>query len=399
MVANTAVERRPTFNPKMLRWARTHAGVSTAQAAKRVKVNEAWVEEWESEPPTKSPTVRQARELAKLYNRSFLEFFRASPPILPEPELIPDFRLFPRADDPSVIRELKDTQLWAEVQRLNALSLFAEIGEQPPSIPDDLFANTSMDYETVAANSRVAMGFPIQDQVERVGRGRDQIPIELRRKIEALGVLTLRRTDIGSFRVRGFCIAVFPLPIIVVGKETIPAQAFTLAHEFAHVLLKQSAISGPIPRTGGDESNRRVEKWCNLFASAFLMPRDVLERRFSRPVKPLAEISDHDLHRLALYFGVSDHAMLVRLVQLNYVKENYYWDVKKPQYDAQTPKDGGGPPQYYGTRYRNMQGDLYTGLVLEAWSMGRITGHHAAEYMGIKNIQHVYDIRDHYRGI
>jgi hypothetical protein len=30
--------------------------------------------------------------------------------------------------------------------------------------------------------------------------------------------------------------------------------------------------------------------------------------------------------------------------------------------------------------------------------MGRITGHHAAEYMGIKNIQHMLDIRDNYGG-
>ena len=32
----------------------------------------------------------------------------------------------------------------------------------------------------------------------------------------------------------------------------------------------------------------------------------------------------------------------------------------------------------------------------EAWSSGRITNHNAAEYMGIKNFEHLYAIRDNF---
>ena len=91
--------------------------------------------------------------------------------------------------------------------------------------------------------------------------------------------------------------------------------------------------------------------------------------------------------------------MLIRFVHLRYVKAAYYWNVKKPRFDkVEEDYKGGGVAPYYGTRYRNKQGDLYTSLVLDAWSMGRITGHHAAEYMGIKNIQHMFDIRNNYGG-
>lgn len=53
-----------------------------------------------------------------------------------------------------------------------------------------------------------------------------------------------------------------------------------------------------------------------------------------------------------------------------------------------------GRPKYYGSRYRSSLGNLYTGFVIEAWNSGRITNHSAAEYMGIKNFEHLFAIRD-----
>jgi transcriptional regulator with XRE-family HTH domain len=213
----------------MLRWVRDLAGKSIEQAAKRVSVREEQVADWESEVPTKAPTVRQARELAELYQVSYLEFFRPELPVLPDPKLIPDFRLFRAAADPSETKELKSIQLWAEVQRINALDLYAEVGEAPPPISKSLFTTTKATPEGVAEKAREALNFPIAQQIGRSTEGRRQIPGELRRRIEALGILTLRRTDIGSLRVRGFCIAIFPLPIIVIGSEAPTAQVFTLA--------------------------------------------------------------------------------------------------------------------------------------------------------------------------
>lgn len=398
MSVTTTEKRRPHYNPAVLRWARKLAGVSLADVALSVEVKEEQVAEWEREEPKKAPTVLQARKLANLYKRPFLEFFRRTLPDLPDPVLIPDFRLFQTSSNPLTTKKHKEIQLWAETQRINALDLYSEIGEHPLEIPKTLFQTVKADHERAAEQARAAINFPIMAQVDRSTVGRRRIPGEIRRKIEAIGVLVFRRTDLTQLRVRGFCIAVSPLPIIVVGSEIPTAEAFTLGHEFAHVLIRQTALSGAIPRTGGNPSKRRVEEWCNRFASAFLMPRDTLQDYLDFPSDPFDEISDEALHRTALYFGVSDHAMLIRLVHLRYVKSEYYWQIKKPQFDREESEYRGfGRSAYYGTRYRNTQGDLYTGLVLEAWGSGRITNHHAAEYMGIKNIQHVLDIRDHYR--
>ena len=90
--------------------------------------------------------------------------------------------------------------------------------------------------------------------------------------------------------------------------------------------------------------------------------------------------------------------MLIRLVDLNYVTRDFYWRIKRPQFIQE--EENYEPPfmrsPYYGSRYKNSRGDFYTGLVIEAWENGLISGHNAAEYMGIKNLQHLDDIRRHF---
>ena len=90
--------------------------------------------------------------------------------------------------------------------------------------------------------------------------------------------------------------------------------------------------------------------------------------------------------------------MLVRLVSLGYVAPAYYWEVKRPQF-LQEEAEYVAPPMraaYYGSRYKNSLGNFYTGLVLEAWGTGAISGHNAAEFLGIKNIRHLSDIRERF---
>jgi len=386
----------PQFTPAIFRWARERAGFSAEGAAQKLGVPPQSISDWENNDGTLTPTVKQARDLAALYGRSFLELFLPAPPDLPEPELIPDFRLYRGVDDPGETRELVDAQLWAETQRENALDLYSEIGEEPPEFP--VRATVAGDVEGFASLIREAMQFPIEQQAGRLTVAqRAQIPGLIRDRIESLAVLTLRRSDLKRYGVRGFCIAKFPLPVIVFTSESPNAQAFTLLHELGHVLIQQSAISGAIPRQGGDANVRRVETWCNSFAAAFLMPRATVLARYPIPNEPRETIDDAQVDELAAYFGVSPHAMLIRLVELGYVAPSYYWDVKKPIFD-ETEREfkAFGRPKFYGRRYSSSLGTLYTSLVMEAWGMGRITNHNAAEFMGIKKLSHLHDIRRDY---
>jgi len=91
MTADPGVKRAPIpFNGEMLRWARNWRQRSLGAAAKRAGVTPDVVERWEQ--GADSPTVRQARLLADLYERPFLEFFATEEPSVPLPAAVPDFR-------------------------------------------------------------------------------------------------------------------------------------------------------------------------------------------------------------------------------------------------------------------------------------------------------------------
>lgn len=394
MIAATKKER-PSYNPAMLRWAREHCGQSVEEVAHRLHQKPEKIAAWED--ASEVPTVKQARSLAGLYNRAFVEFFLEEPPALKESELVPDFRTHRGVDLDTNHRQLKDIQSWAEAQRINALDLFQELGESPPAFPEHLFATVETRVDDAARAMRDAIGFTVDDQLSLKSQELAQLPNILRRKFEQIGVLTLKASSLGQLRARGMCLVSFPLPTIVFGSEAPSAQAFTLAHELAHVLLRESGIIAPLAYSN-ETGKPHTETWCDQFAASFLMPREAIAQLLGEPpAERLESISDDHLSYVAKALRVSAHAVLIRLVHLGYVARRYYWDVKKPEFEKEEASyKAFGRAPYYGTRYKNSLGDLYTGLVMEAWTNGRITNHNAAEYMGIKNLQHLYDIRNHF---
>lgn len=384
-------QQPPPYNKKMFTWARKVAQIPIEVVRDKFPKIDSW-EDGES-----IPTVKQARQLAKFYNRSFTEFFRDSAPDIAGIDLVPDFRLYKGAPDPANNKYFIDVQLWIEGARINALDLYETLNEEPIRIPDELFSSLDSDPEEAAQMARNIVGFSKDDQFNlRLSEILD-LPSILRNKFEDIGILVLKKPDLRKFHARGMCIAEFPLPVIVYGNEAPTAQAFTLTHELGHIILKESGIIGPIEDYESSARESKVEKWCNRFASAFLIPLEELSAQFEKPSRPLQEIDDVILIKLAKAFRVSPHAMLIRLIENNYVERKFYWDRKKAEFDEEEGSYvSHGRSKYYGSRYKNSLGDLYTGLVLEAWQRGKMTNHNAAEFMGIKNLTHLYDIKNEF---
>ena len=167
------------------------------------------------------------------------------------------------------------------------------------------------------------------------------------------------------------------------------------------VLHGASAISGN-PRFGSQKLSyqKAIEGWCNRFAASLLIPSQALEEIEKKPPQPDQSISLSMLADLAKGFSVSRHAMVIRLVNLGYVAPEFYWKRMRPVFlEEEENYKGFGKSPYYGKKYVNRvnrRGIFYTGLVLEAWNMGVITAHNAAEYMGIKNITHLQEIKAHF---
>jgi Zn-dependent peptidase ImmA (M78 family)/DNA-binding XRE family transcriptional regulator len=396
MAAATQKKERAPFNREVLRWARERVKLSYDSAAQGAGVTADRIQNWEDGSVV--PTIKQARKLAYLYDLPFMELLSKSTPQIKELQLVPDFRMHRETEEPTEEYELLLIQSEAEEVRLNALDLFEMVGSQPPVLPESIYANTKQDAETVASAVRDIIGLPFGEQTLRKGNDKDKFVLAFRNYLERSGIIVMKNSGLANFGARGLCLFAIPLPVIIFSNEAPTAQAFTLAHELAHVVLKESGISGPL-RTAPEKTRaKEIEDWCDDFAGAFLMPADQVANVLPKPSQPENSIDDGRISKIANKFCVSRHAALVRLVELGYVKEDFYWKVMRPRFlEQEAAFKGGGRAKYYGSRFRSSRGDLYTGLVLEAWSNGAITNHNAGEFMGIKNLVHLEDIRNHFR--
>ena len=381
------------FNPTVLKWARERLALEKRVVAKKVRVKADRLDEWET--GTRAPTVRQGRELAKIYHRPFLEFFYSSIPELPEIELIPDLR---HGEDESGTKpevELILTQQWAREIRTNALDLLEEIG-------DTELAQTSLphftlndDVVTSAKKARDSLLLPIDVQI-----GFPETPIValsdiLRDFIECVDILILKDDCLHKLNVRGLCIYSQQMPIIVIGNELPSTQAFTIVHEFAHVLLQQSAVSGfAESRSNSSEYAQQVEEWCDQFTASFLMPEIELQKYARNPDDFSDEHGLSQVIELSQIFKVSEYAMFNRLMELNYIEDSVYWDTLRPiMLQEEQILDSVPRQSLYNNSYIDKLGRFYTGTVLDAWNTGYITTTNAADYLGVTNLQHLFDIQ------
>jgi len=386
------------YNPKMLRWAREWRGRTVEESAERIGVPRERVHAWER--GDERPTVAMARKLADFYGRSFMEFFYDEEPKIVESGLVPDYRIHKGASDPRANREILEIQHWAELQRINALDLYEDIQEEVPNFPFDLWASVNEDVEIYAQAARKALSFPFAAQRAMKYKDTQDLPNVLRARMESVGVLVLRENALTKFEVSGLTIVQLPLPIIVYAAEAPARSAFTLLHEFAHIVLRESAISGPDRERHGLSHQGKVERWCDKFAAAFLVPRSALEDlRGPPPQKPWDEINDVTLSAIAKHFKVSQHAMLIRLVDLKYIEPDFYWKVMRPKFLAEERMwKSRGISKIWASRVWNQLGHTYTGLVLEALGTGKIQSHQAQAFLGIKNPVHLTTIRQEFGG-
>lgn len=99
------------------------------------------------------------------------------------------------------------------------------------------------------------------------------------------------------------------IPVVVVNRKvSLERRRLTLAHELAHRVI------------ASDSTNERLlEKWCNRFAGAFLMPQDHLEREIGSRRRAVGYREVMDLKRL---YRVSATALLVRMNQIGALSDS-----------------------------------------------------------------------------
>ena len=181
--------------------------------------------------------------------------------------------------------------------------------------------------------------------------------------LEGAGVLVMRSGVVGASSTRklstrefrGFSLYddIAPLIFVNVADEPHCAQNFTLLHEFAHLLLGHSALSGGDRALGGTGE----EAWCNRVAACVLLPDEAL--------KAFGEATTvQDYRAAARRFGVSAEVALHRLYGVGRIGEEQYaalLEMVRADYSGDKRSSGGG--NYYNTLTARLGRSFATAIV------------------------------------
>lgn len=177
--------------------------------------------------------------------------------------------------------------------------------------------------------------------------------------------------------------------ILLSTKDPVNARRFTLTHELAHLLMRESGFCNPADPQNGDE-----ERLCDEVAGEALVPWELLEREIARYRKAEAE---QLVAAVARKYFVSYSAAAVRLAQA----EAITWDKATSLLtfyrlrwleERAKQKETAGGPHPYSTRVRWL-GPRFTHAVLNGLDADVISITKAADLLGIvpsyENIRNV----------
>jgi len=387
---------RANIKPALLTWARESLGFSLAGAAKRLNVAEDRLKSWEV--GEERPTINQLRKMTEVYKRPLAVFF------LPEPpkgfQVMKDFRRMP-----GTIAGLYSPQLLLEVRRAQerrqlALDLLAEIDEKPK--PFTLKTELTDDPEQISARIRKALGILYEHQIswrdERAGFN------SWRSMIEAVGVLVFQATHVDVGEMRSFCLAESEQPVIVINRKDFPsARAFSLLHEFVHLMLRLSGLCDIEEVDDRPPEEQRVEIFCNRVAAATLMPRDRLlseDLVITHGVQSIAWTYD-EIQELAKRYSVSRESLVRRLLTLGRTTDDFYRKIRAEllaeiQMLKERKKQQAEELEYRRNPPREAISDLgrpFVGLVMMNYYQDRLTLSEVSEHLGVR-VRHVPRVQE-----
>jgi Zn-dependent peptidase ImmA (M78 family) len=378
-----ATKRIPALiNPAMLVWARETARLTLDQAARKIGI--AAEKLAACELGEAQLTFPQFMKAAREYKRPASLFYLKAHPEGWSP--IQDFRHLIGAE-PGFSPRLAYAIRQARERREVALDLRSELNE--PIIPFTLDATTITDAEALGQELRSYLG--VSDAEQQTWRSNGFNAWRLAMESKDILVFMVPRMPLSEMR--GTAIAEKKFPIILINSQDRGGgRVFTLLHEFCHLAIHQSGVSGE----GGEDKgapNPTVERYCNAVAAAALMPKtwllnEVLSLADKTGSGPVWD--DDQLSALAQRFGVSREALLRRLLTLGKTTQSFY-DIKRAQFLKEyakiaEQKSTGGPK--YHIQVLSQFGRGFTRLVFQGYHERRLTLRDVANYfnMQVKSI-------------
>lgn len=332
------------------------------------------------EEPSRSVLLNMAR----IYHRSLLVFYLSEPPRTGDRGQ--DFRRAPGAQLPeydptldALIRDIRGRQ-----------GIVKDLLEETEPKTVDYVASVTMDLPPAELAQRITNRISFSLAEFRQQSDPQKAFTYLREKVENAGAFVLLLGNLGSHHTnipsgvfRGYSIADFVAPFIVVNDQDAPvAWAFTVLHELTHLWLGATGVSnGSI----GDQ----LESYCNSVAGEILLPEpEMKELRF------LSRASLQDtVGAVAQFAGrrnISRAMVAYKLLRVNIITHARWGELNKHYEDewraaqaqpASRDKNQGGPSYYILKRHR--LGHAILDLVKNSLVEGFLTHTRAGRVLGV----------------
>ncbi|MCK5024698.1 MAG: ImmA/IrrE family metallo-endopeptidase [Thermoplasmata archaeon] len=363
--------------PAVFKWLRESSGWTKEEVAKRLKTSVGVVEaiekgEWQ-------PTLRQLKELSNAYKRPLATFLLSEP--LPESPMPKDYRMLPGKKDvfdKKTIHAIRKARGLQEIGAELLINVNESIKPQIKSLKiSDNPESTALDYREI---------FNISVVAQRKFKSSYEFFNYLRDAFGEMNILVFQ-FSMPVEDARGFVLTdENPNVIVVNSADSIEARIFSLMHEFAHVILGETAIDLP------DISfitNHKIENWCNLFASEFLLPKKLAKEVFEAERNMLMETIT--LNKLSRRFKISKGMLSYKMFKLNYISSVIYEEIldrykpAEPELkldEKDEKKKGGGIPAE--VRCLSEVGNGFISIVADNYDRNFITYTDALNYLSIR---------------
>ena len=328
------------ISPRTLSWAISESGFDPIEIDKRLQLTEGTVEQW-----TKGelqPNRTQFKKLSNLLKRPSALFYMRSPPKtspLTAVKMRYGFGAEAQSRSPTERVAIRDA-----TRLRDFMSVIRE--ELETSSPELFSASQNEDPEHVATRFREEyLRVSVDEQMAWTSLS--NAFKEWRILIENLGILVFLYS-LGEESARGFSIAEEHPPVIAVSRSWHHSvRIYTLFHEVGHILTKTS--SSCIEDSSNERTKDPIERWCESFSAAVLMPRS----HFYSFSTQSPHSSPIDTARwLATKYHVSRKAALLRLIE---VEKADWQDFRELNTEFEKRQKGGGGRQKQ-KRTRNVIG-------------------------------------------
>ena len=375
-------------NPAVLQWVMDNEGWEVDELAAASGLSPERIRRWTTAESYIS--MRDLKKMSAMFTRPMSVLLLAEAP----PTTVPRYRRGGSEAGTRPSRAVLEVIRKARCVQDNAAELLATMGRN--ATPIERGPTLDQSPELTASKSAAILGIePPKSTGQGTGRDRKRYNM-IREKIESKNVFTVQE-KIPEDGMAGLALVdATPAIILVNWRDPIRRRIFTILHEYAHVLLSNSGIcptsdAHQLANNGGDALD--IERWCDMFAGAVLMPterfRDALhDAHKSAGGDPLQAVTN-----LSNKFCVSRMAAAVRATLVlgdHRLRAEY-----SRCCGALGQETGGGAKSKeteqdaaFGVRQAvrciAQKGRMYTSLVAVASESGAITTSTALDYLEIK---------------